>query len=154
MNAGEMVPLFVGLLTARRWDQVTQRTPTHLRLTGSTTEREELQVWCRTPPTDGKHAGNSPAATMLTHVHEEYVGGEPVIFDRSPQSRGKGHRITPECGRLPVWAVCCARGLGTFLGSGLWPAGVAKCLGLHPKGMLPAAGCGLCGSVEGWMLAA
>ena len=48
MNAGEMVPLFVGLLTARRWDQVTQRTPTHLRLTGSTAEREELQVWRQT----------------------------------------------------------------------------------------------------------
>ena len=46
MNAGEMVPLFVGLLTARRWDQVTQRTATHLRLTGSAAEREELQV-CR-----------------------------------------------------------------------------------------------------------
>ena len=44
LDAGDMVPLFVGLLTARRWDQVTQRTATHLRLTNSAAEREELQV--------------------------------------------------------------------------------------------------------------
>ena len=45
LNAGDMVPLFAGLLTARRWDQVTNaRSIDHLALAGDEAERLEIQV--------------------------------------------------------------------------------------------------------------
>lgn len=45
LNAGDAVPIFAGLLTARPWNEVTNRSSiNHLALTGTQAERDELQV--------------------------------------------------------------------------------------------------------------
>ncbi|GMH41510.1 hypothetical protein BSKO_09420 [Bryopsis sp. KO-2023] len=47
MNAGDMYPFFAAMLTTKPWDEITQQTTDHLKLSGSMEERDRIQAYAK-----------------------------------------------------------------------------------------------------------